>query len=167
MSSCIVYIAMSEDGFIADERGNVDWLPHPDDPNDTLGYQKLIAQIDTIVMGRKSYEQICTFGDWAWKDKSTYVFSHHHIDKIDPAIVQYQKSPLEFMSECERMIWLLGGAELIHSFAQQNLIHQYIITMIPNVFLRNGIFLQLPQYPPTEIHKNCAGDLVQYIYNIY
>ena len=74
MSKIILYIATSLDGFIADVDGGVDWLPHPDDPEDICGYKALMKRIDTIVMGSCSYEQILTFGKWAWPDKQTYVF---------------------------------------------------------------------------------------------
>lgn len=66
MSKVILYIATSADGFIADDSGGIDWLPQPTSSVDleTVGYNRLIERIDTIVMGSRSYEQIMTFGAW-------------------------------------------------------------------------------------------------------
>lgn len=70
----ILYIVTSLDGFIADKDGGVDWLPQ-EDPQDIFGYETLLSRISTIVMGSRSYKQILTFGEWAWADKQTYVFT--------------------------------------------------------------------------------------------
>jgi dihydrofolate reductase len=164
-SQCIVYVAISEDGFIADENGGVDWLPHPDDPEDTLGYQQLLSQIDTIAMGRKSYEQICAFGAWAWPEKKTIVFSHQEIDSIHSSITKNSCSPTEFMNQQTGSVWLMGGAELMHSFMKANLVDRYIITVVPNVKLGRGIPWKRPSLQPIQIKMDCAGGLVQYIYD--
>jgi dihydrofolate reductase len=60
MNKIILYIATSQDGFIADKNGGVDWLPQPKDDAEleAVGYKDLIARIDTILMGSRSFEQI-------------------------------------------------------------------------------------------------------------
>src|SRR5947207_1904343 len=75
----ILYIAVSRDGFIADKNGGVDWLnPFLDNipaDADSYGYPIFFESIDTIVMGRKTYEQMLTFGEWPNAGKHTYVFT--------------------------------------------------------------------------------------------
>jgi dihydrofolate reductase len=90
MNKIILFIAASQDGFIADKNGGVDWLPHPKDDYEleAVGYKVLMQRIDTIVMGRKSFKQIMGFGDWAWADKHSYVFSSKAI-----------KAPLSLIKE--------------------------------------------------------------------
>lgn len=65
MSKIILYIATSSDDFIADKHGSVDWLPHPKDDAELqeVGYDALMQNIQIIVMGRKSYQEIVGFGD--------------------------------------------------------------------------------------------------------
>jgi dihydrofolate reductase len=71
-----VFIATSLDGFIADKNGGIDWLhsiPNPD--NDDMGYAAFFAQIDALVMGRRTFETICAFDvDWPYQ-KPVFVLS--------------------------------------------------------------------------------------------
>lgn len=64
-----VFIATSLDGYIASENGGIEWLNSiPNPHNNDLGYEKFISQIDAIVMGRKTFETVCSFGiDWPYK----------------------------------------------------------------------------------------------------
>lgn len=69
-------MATSADGFICSKDGGVDWLPSPDlNSPDDFGFSFLLNRVSTIVMGSKSFDQTLTFGDWAWKDKKTVVFT--------------------------------------------------------------------------------------------
>ena len=74
--SNIVFIATSLDGFIADKDGGVGWLhsiPNPE--NLDMGYANLIDRIDALVMGRKTFEKVCSFDcDWPFIRKDTNTF---------------------------------------------------------------------------------------------
>ncbi len=146
MSKIILYIATSEDGFIADKNGGVDWLPHPKDDSEleAVGYKDLMSRISTILMGSASYKQILGFGDWAWPDKQTYVFTSWQLENDKPYISITHNSPLEFMEKMksDKDIWLLGGAKLAQSFAQEGIIDEVILTIVPRV-LGEGIPLGL------------------------
>ncbi len=149
MTKIILYIATSLDGFIADINGGVDWLPHPKDDAEleAVGYKDLMERIDTILMGSRSYKQILSFGDWGWPDKQTYVFTSKKFETDKPYISIAHDSPLEFMAKLkdrrsDKDIWLLGGAELAKSFAQESLIDETILTIVPQT-LGTGIPLGL------------------------
>ena len=149
MNKIILYIATSLDGFIADIKGGVDWLPHPKDEAEleSVGYKDLIERIDTILMGSRSYKQILTFGDWGWPDKHTYIFTSKLFESDKPYISMTHDSPLEFMKKFQgrksnKDIWLLGGAQLAQNFAQDGLIDEVILTIVPQT-LRKGIALGL------------------------
>jgi dihydrofolate reductase len=149
MNKIILYIATSLDGFIADINGGVDWLPHPKDDAEleAVGYKDLMERIDTILMGSRSYKQILSFGDWGWQDKHTYVFTSGQLENDKPYISIMYDSPLEFMAKLkdrksDKEIWLLGGAELAKSFAQEGLIDEIILTIVPQT-LGTGIPLGL------------------------
>lgn len=138
MNKIILYIAISKDGFIADINGDVDWLPQPKTNEDleVVGYAELIERVDTIVMGSKSFKQIVSFGDWAWVDKHTYVFSSQPIKSQFPHVTITNDNPVKFMQKMKvrksgKDIWLLGGAELTKSFAEDGLIDEIILTIIP------------------------------------
>ena len=138
MNKIILYIATSLDGFIADIHGGVDWLPHPKDDVEleTVGYNALMSRIDTILMGSRSYKQILSFGAWGWPDKKTYVFTSKQREIDKPYISITHDNPLEFMaklkeSKSDKDIWLLGGAQLAQGFAQEGLIDEVILTIVP------------------------------------
>lgn len=171
MSKLVLYIATSQDGFIADKKGGVDWLPAPDDPKytdptDALGYKALMSRISRIVMGSRSYEQIWGFGNWAWSDKETFVFTSRSLVSPRKDIHFVNEEIKSFIDRLEDEdsngdIWLLGGAELTKSFAKKKLIDECIITIIP-VDLGEGIKLELP-YEDFRISKvsTCMNGIVQ------
>lgn len=65
----MVFIAKSLDGYIADKNRGLDWLnsiPNPD--NLDMGYSKFSERVDAIVMGRLTFETVCSFDiDWPYK----------------------------------------------------------------------------------------------------
>ncbi len=54
MGKIILYIASSLDGYVARENGDVDWLP----TNTDSGYDDFYKSIDTVIMEKKTYDQI-------------------------------------------------------------------------------------------------------------
>ena len=54
-----VYIATSLEGFIARENGDLDWLPQAGDED--YGYQHFFDSIDTLLIGRGTFEKALTF----------------------------------------------------------------------------------------------------------
>ncbi|WP_338778342.1 dihydrofolate reductase family protein [Metabacillus sp. FJAT-52054] len=76
MRKTVLYIAMSLDGYIARENGDIDWLEEAERQGDN-GYSELIENIDTVVMGRKTYEQVLGFDmEFPYKGMDCYVFSN-------------------------------------------------------------------------------------------
>ena len=71
MRRIILFIAMSLDGYIADEKGGVGWLSDTQtEENGEDSYSHFIKEIDTVVMGWNTYHQIVTElspGEWVYK----------------------------------------------------------------------------------------------------
>lgn len=65
-----VYIAVTIDLYIADENGNVDFLneynDNNDNDNDTMRFQDFLNTVDVIVMGRKTFDKVLSFGTDMW-----------------------------------------------------------------------------------------------------
>ena len=58
MRSVNLFIAMSLDGYIADKNGDVSWLGgEAQEENDMVSYEKFIKDMDTVIMGAKTYRQ--------------------------------------------------------------------------------------------------------------
>lgn len=134
-----------------------------------FGYKRLMNRIDTIVMGSKSYKQILTFGDWAWPDKHTYVFTSKPMESKLACVKFTDDTPAIFMEKKRRNqvskdIWLLGGAMLAQSFAKVNLIDEIILTIIPTK-LEQGISLNiLLDNFILDNAKPCIDGMIQKLY---
>lgn len=65
-----VYIATSLDGYIATVDGGIDWLSEIPNPNNSdYGFNDFIQRVDAIVMGRKTFEKVLSFGQWPYTKK--------------------------------------------------------------------------------------------------
>ena len=67
MTTGHVFIATSQDGFIAREDGNIDWLMKQKTDGEDHGYEDFMASVEGLIMGRGSYEKVLTFGDWPYQ----------------------------------------------------------------------------------------------------
>lgn len=167
----ILNVAVSLDEFIADSSGGVDWLPGEDsDPSDSCGMNSFKRRISVIVMGSTSYQQILTFGEWAWSDKLTYVFtSKEGLTSENKQIRFVHGTPEEWIgtikqSANDQDIWLLGGAKLAHAFFRQKLIDEVVLTVIPKS-LGIGIKLDVPYGDFDLVSESvCASGITQRCY---
>jgi dihydrofolate reductase len=144
-----VFIATSLDGYIARKDGRIDWL---EKANATLptgedcGYQSFFDSVDTLVMGRKTFETVLAFEAWPYGDKRVVVLSTQlkqvppHLAKTVSVLSFSPKKILETLSaEGSRHIYLDGG-RTIQSFLMDNLVDEITVTSIP-VLLGDGISL--------------------------
>ena len=136
MSKVIVYIASSLDGYVARKNGDIDWLPEVAES----GYDAFYKSVDAVIMGKTTYDQVLTFGEYPYKDKKSFVFTHTS---------QNKDKNIEFLSDVEKFvkngfpgtgknIWLIGGSQIIASFLKQRAVDEIIISMVP-ILLGNGI----------------------------
>ena len=65
--------AMSRDGFIAREDGDVSWLEQSGVEPKEAGLDELFDSIDGLVMGRKTYDFVLQYGSWPYGDKAAWV----------------------------------------------------------------------------------------------
>lgn len=70
-----VFIATSLDGYIAREDGGLDWLMGATQSADDHGYAGFMAGVDTLVMGRGTFDKVMTFGEWPYPDTRVVVVS--------------------------------------------------------------------------------------------
>lgn len=139
-----LYIATSLDGFIAREDGSIDWLTEYENSSETdYGYSEFYASIGTVLMGRKTYEQVLGFGDWPYGKKKSYVFTRQKEPLRRENNVEFiSGDTAEFVSHLKENtdedIWLVGGSQLIKTFLKENLVQDLIIFIVP-IILGSGI----------------------------
>ena len=141
-----IYIATSLDGFIARENGELDWLPGPEEKDNTedYGFQDYLDSIDAIVMGRNTYEMVISFGEWLYGKKRFIVLSTKHInipDHLADFVENKNCSPKELVEELKMdgidHVYVDGG-KTIQGFLNAGLINEIIISRIP-VLIGQGI----------------------------
>ena len=167
MGKIILYVAASLDGYIARETGDVDWLP----TNTDSGYDEFYKSIDVVIMGKKTYDQILTFGEYPYKKKKSFVFSRDGSLTKDEN-VEFVSNVKEFTrkvtSSSKGNIWLVGGSELISAFIQHKLVNEIILSVIP-IVLGKGIplFQNINQEVKLELMKTTKySRLVELCYKI-
>lgn len=144
-SKVIVYIAVSLDGFIAKKDGDISWLASVDPAQEDYGYAPFMESVETIIMGRKTYEKVLSLVDkFPHQDKQCYVLSRNVEHGKDPHVTFYQGDinvlVNKIKSTTSRNIYIDGGAEVIHALRQGSLIDEYILFIAP-ILLGSGISL--------------------------
>lgn len=153
----IVHIATSADGYIARPDGDVAWLDLPPVKGD-YGMAKFYKKVDTVIMGRKTYEAGVKLGQKGYPGIRNYVFSGSakksdvpHVEFVNEAVDTFAK---RIRRARGKHVWLVGGSEIIAAFLDQEQIDDFIIHVIP-VFIGAGIPLIQPR------HRNVALRLLK------
>jgi len=162
-----VFVGTSLDGFIARANGDLDFLeagggePH--------GYDEFIATVDALVIGRKTFETVLTFGSWPYGNKPVFVLSTRPLAPTPPGAMVERMSgaPADIVSQLAARgighIYVDGGIT-IQRFLEAGLIHRLIITRVP-VLIGGGISLfgAVPRDIPLKhvATRHYASGLVQ------
>jgi dihydrofolate reductase len=148
-----VYIATSLDGFIARENGALDWLPgaNTESGGEDYGYGEFMAAVDTLVMGRNTFESVMRFAEWPYGQKPVVVLSHRPVaipGNLAATVETLSCSPAELVERLAargaKHVYVDGG-KTIQGFLRGGLIDEIIITRVP-VLLGAG----LPLFGPLE-----------------
>ncbi|MBI5858832.1 MAG: dihydrofolate reductase [Sphingobacteriales bacterium] len=138
MRSIILGLAVSLDGYIEGPNGEYDWCFTDQD----YGMKDFFKRVDTIFMGRKSYELAKSMGDApaGFPKLKTYVFSNtlQNVEKDEVLIGHNWKEKVQqIKNEPGKDIWLFGGASLVSSFLNEKLIDEFWLAVHP-VILGGG-----------------------------
>jgi dihydrofolate reductase len=151
MRKVSLYIATSLDGKIAGKDGELDWLSHiPNEAKSDYGYGAFLAGVDTILMGRKTWDQVLSFGGtYPYPGMKGYVFSLTKRKSKIKSVKYTSDDPSAFVKKLKtkpgKTIWLIGGAGLAGELLNSELVDELIVTIVP-VILGNGIPL-FDQHP--------------------
>lgn len=137
---CSVYIAASLDGFIARKNDALDWLSIVERPNEDYGYKRFSDSIDTMIVGRRTYDVVLGFGAWPYAGKRTVVMTHRsppprHGEEF------FVGSPRELVERLERegsrRVYVDGGG-VIRQFLEADLVDDITLSIIP-ILLGEGV----------------------------
>lgn len=146
MAKVIYYTACSLDGFIADEHNSLDWLFEVDHGDDESSWERLMAQVDALVMGATTYEWVLGHepelleGPERWQgyygDRPTWVFTHRELPPIPGADIRFVRGDVraayaEITATVPGGIWLVGGGDLVGQFDDAGLLDRIVVGMCP------------------------------------
>ncbi len=142
-----VFIATSLDGFIARSNGDLDWLDAANasvPEGEDCGYNDFMKDIDILVMGRKTYEKVLSFGVWPYGDIPVIILSRNKIKfptHLPKNVSCSSESPKDLCkrlsSEGAKRLYIDGGLT-IQRFLAEGLIDNITITTIP-IIIGEGI----------------------------
>lgn len=131
----ILYIAMSLDGYIAKPDDDLGFLSIVEKEGEDYGYGEFIKTIDTVIIGRKTYDKVMSMEiGFPYADKNVFVFTRTSISDTDA--VKFYSGNLKTLitkikSENGKNIFCDGGAETVNELLYDDLIDEFIISMIP------------------------------------
>ena len=129
------FIATSLDGFIAKSDGDISWL-HRDygklDEGEDCGFSQFMSEQDFLLMGRKTYEQVCLSSEWP------YSIPVGVLSSMPAKNVQYATATFQTFKEVDKYtdkqsygsIYVDGGVTISH-LLELKMLNEITITYIP------------------------------------
>ncbi len=138
-----IYIACSLDGYIAAPNDDLSFLDPMDQEGEDYGYVEFISKVDTVILGRKTYDWVLKHAPFPHSDKEAYIITR--TPRAPEGNITFYTGILAELVETLKAkpgkhIFCDGGAEVIHTLLMDNLVDEFIIAVIP-VLLGNGISL--------------------------
>ncbi|HLG02301.1 MAG TPA: dihydrofolate reductase family protein [Bacteroidia bacterium] len=156
MRKLSLFIAASLDGYIAKPNDDLSFLKIVEKEGEDYGYSEFTANIDTIILGRKTY-------DYVLKEIGS---SHYDNGQRDVYVITRTERPgigrttfytgkltelvQRLKSKSGKNIYCDGGAEIINELLQHDLIDEFIISVIP-VLVGNGTRLFKDHRPEQQL----------------
>ena len=167
----ILYIATSLDGYIAKPNDDLEFLSIVEQEGQDYGYADFIKTIDSVIVGRKTYDKVISMGfDFPHADKDTYIITRTKRPNIGS--VKFYSGDLKSLvvklkSEKGKNIFCDGGSEIVNELLKDNLIDEFIISVIP-ILVGNGIKLFKDERPELKLElvsaKSFEKGLIQLHY---
>lgn len=133
MRRLILGVAVSLDGFIEGPNGEYDWCFTDQD----YGMSEFFKRIDSLFIGRKSYELALTMGDVempGFPKLTEYVFSNTLKEVKSGSILikgNVEEEVKRIKNEQGKDIWLFGGASLTSSLLNLDLVDEIGLSIHP------------------------------------
>ena len=136
LPSTAAFIGISLDGFIAREDDDLSWL-FTHGTTEGSGYEALMADIDTLVMGRGTFDVVTTFDQWPYKGKRVVVLStsspeipehllpYVEVMSLDPVAL------LKHLGESGTKRVYVDGGLTIQGFLRAGVLDEIILTRVP------------------------------------
>jgi dihydrofolate reductase len=134
-------VAATLDGYIAGPHGEYDWIPH----DQTVDFGALFANVDTVLLGRKTYDVVrAQGGALPWTSGArVFVFSQTLVPAEHPGVTVVADHPGETVAALRAEhgsgdIWLFGGGALFATLLAARQVDAVEVTVVP-MLLGGGV----------------------------
>jgi dihydrofolate reductase len=139
MRRVLYRVAASLDGFIAGPNGEIDWIV----PDPTVDFASFYESIDTVLLGRRTYELTVQPGAPPWPVGWRIYVCSRTLDAVQhPGVVVVSgnvgTTVAALRAEPGRHIWLFGGGSLFASLLAADLVDDIELAVMP-VLLGGGV----------------------------
>lgn len=171
----VLYLGMSLDGFIADSKGGVDWMQGDGSQPNALGsYESFLETIDTIIMGRRTYDQIrqeLSPRHWPYEGFQTYVWTHRPLESPPSSVQALPTDWLAWLDNCRaekgKDIWICGGAQLAQQLLKENQLDRLHLTILPCLLGQGlALFEEIPACRLQLIGTQTYNGMVDLVYTV-
>lgn len=132
-----LFIAMSLDGYISKPNDDLSFLSIVEKEGEDYGYSNFTANIDTIIIGRKTYDYVLKeIGSTHYDNGQRDVYVITRTERPSIGRTTFYSGNLtdllqQLKSENGKNIYCDGGAEIINELLQHDLIDEITISIIP------------------------------------
>jgi dihydrofolate reductase len=150
------YCAASLDGYIAEADDSLAWLldyegsfegdgVEPGPMSDGGSYERFYGGVGALISGATTYEfvldHLAEDSEWPYKGKRCWVLSSRDLpvpkgEEIDVRIVNARVADLYdqlIAAAGERNLWIVGGGNVASQFADEGLLDEVLVTIVPVV----------------------------------
>jgi dihydrofolate reductase len=165
-----LFFATSLDGYVAARDGDTSWQFRDGD----YGYEAFLAGIDTVLLGRRTYETALSFAPSPYPDRKVVVFTRSNALRVmSPNTVATSRAPADIIEELRardgKDLWVVGGGGLVRQCLDAGLIDEIIVSIHP-ILLGDGVPLAAPSPARTPLtlsgERRYPSGLVQLNYRV-
>lgn len=166
----ILYIATSLDGYIAQPNDDLSFLSIVEQEGQDYGYADFIKTVDAVIVGRKTYDKVIAMGyDFPHADKDAYIITRTPRPSIGN-IKFYTKDLKSLIAQLKskngKNIFCDGGAEIVNELLKDNLIDEFIISIIP-IMVGNGTKLFKDGRPEQKLELVAAKSFDKGLFQLH
>jgi dihydrofolate reductase len=167
MARTVYYCASSLDGHIAEADDTLGWLTGYEGSFHGAGaepmkgsYDRFYDGVGALVMGSATYRFVLDHGGWPYSGKPAWVLTSRDLPmpEDEDADVRMASGPVAELHETmlaaagERDLWVVGGGNVASQFADEGLLDEVLVTVVP-VVLGEGkpLFDRRPPGGPMQL----------------
>ncbi|MET4637337.1 dihydrofolate reductase family protein [Mycetocola sp. 2940] len=134
------FLAMSLDGYIARTDGNLDWLLEAGAELGDTGYDDFFAAVDSMLIGRNTYDIVAAFDEYPYAGKRVLVLSTtlDSVDWPDATVHRTVDDALTTLEREGRRHVYVDGGTVVQQFLRAGMLDDITVSIAP-VLIGSGV----------------------------